>query len=119
MTRVLVTGGRDFDDYWRVEETLDSLAEVTGLAPITWVITGDARGVDAHAASWAAHRAKLIAIFEADWASHGKAAGPMRNARMLTEGKPDIVVAFPGGKGTADMVRRAEKAGVRIMKVSV
>ena len=39
----------------------------------------------------------------------------MRNARMLAEGKPDLVVAFPGGRGTADMVAQARKAGVRVV----
>ena len=47
----------------------------------------------------------------ADWTKHGKAAGPIRNQKMLDE-CPDLVVAFPGGKGTADMVRRAMKAGI-------
>lgn len=47
-------------------------------------------------------------------ATNGKAAGPIRNQRMLDEGKPDLVVAFPGGRGTADMVRRAKAAGVPV-----
>lgn len=55
--------------------------------------------------------------FAAEWAKHGKAAGPIRNQRMLDEGKPDLVVAFPGGRGTADMVARARKAGVQIKEV--
>lgn len=44
--------------------------------------------------------------------------GPLRNQRMLEEGKPDLVVAFPGGGGTKDMVRRAAKAGVPIHEVN-
>jgi hypothetical protein len=39
----------------------------------------------------------------------------MRNQAMLDYGKPDLVVAFPGGKGTADMVRRARVAGVKVL----
>ena len=46
-----------------------------------------------------------------------RGAGPERNARMLAEGRPDLVVAFPGGTGTADMVRRAKAAGVRVVEV--
>ena len=47
-----------------------------------------------------------------DWKKYGKKAGPLRNQQMLEEGKPDLVVAFPGGNGTADMVRRAKKANI-------
>ena len=55
--------------------------------------------------------------FPADWAKHGKAAGPIRNAEMLTEFLPDYIVAFPGGKGTADMLRKAEKARVTNIEI--
>jgi hypothetical protein len=48
---------------------------------------------------------------------HGRAARPIRNQRMLDEGKPDLVVAFPGGRGTTDMIRRAERAGVPVRQV--
>lgn len=44
------------------------------------------------------------------------AAGPIRNSRMLREGKPDLVLAFPGHGGTADMVKQAGEAGVGVMK---
>ena len=38
---------------------------------------------------------------------------------MLDEGKPDLVIAFPGGKGTADMARRAREAGIEVIEVSI
>lgn len=54
--------------------------------------------------------------YPADWANFGKAAGPLRNQRMLDEGKPDLVVAFTNdlasSRGTRDMVRRAQAAGI-------
>jgi len=52
--------------------------------------------------------------FPADWSRHGKSAGPIRNRQMLIEGRPDIVVAFPGGKGTANMIKQAVEAGVKV-----
>jgi len=55
---------------------------------------------------------------QGEWDELGKKAGPLRNQRMLDEGKPDLVVAFPGGGGTKDMVRRAVKAGVAIHEVN-
>jgi len=48
---------------------------------------------------------------------HGRAAGPVRNAQMLAEGKPDFVVAFPGGRGTADMCKQARARGVKVVEV--
>lgn len=47
-----------------------------------------------------------------------RSAGPKRNQRMLDKGKPDLVLAFPGGDGTADMVRKAKSAGVPIIEVA-
>ncbi|HVM95122.1 MAG TPA: hypothetical protein VMT89_01980, partial [Candidatus Acidoferrales bacterium] len=52
--------------------------------------------------------------FMADWRRNGRAAGPIRNQQMLTEGKPDLVVAFPGGRGTRDMVNKAKAANVAV-----
>lgn len=71
------------------------------------------------ASEWAAkrHGEVIERPFPADWVTLGKAAGPIRNQQMLDEAKPDWVVAFPGGNGTADMVRRARKAGVKIVEV--
>jgi len=90
--------------------------------PITMLIHGAARGADSLAASWAidtglAEFGEVLA-FPADWNKHGVAAGPVRNQEMLDVGKPDLVVAFAGGRGTEDMVRRAIKAGINVQRVS-
>ena len=81
------------------------------------MIDGDQRGADRMAGRWARLRGIENLIFTADWAKRGKGAGPIRNQRMLDEGRPDLVVAFLGGKGTTDMVRRAERAGVAVQRV--
>lgn len=109
--RVLVTGGRRFDDRIAVERTLDTLRRALGIA---CVIQGGAPGADALAREWAERNGIEVQTYEADWDHEGPAAGPIRNRRMLLLGKPDRVLAFPGGKGTADMVRQAERAGVRV-----
>lgn len=54
--------------------------------------------------------------FPADWERNGRAAGPIRNRQML-DGKPDLVIAFPGGKGTADMVAEAKRRGIAVREV--
>jgi hypothetical protein len=98
-----------------IATVLDKLLDKLG---VTTLIHGGARGADSLAAEWA--MANGIPVLEypvtpEDWRTIGKAAGPMRNQRMLDEGKPDLVVAFPGGSGTADMVRRAQRAGVKVI----
>lgn len=112
--RVLVCGGRDFSDRNRVYDQLDAIHVKT---PIECLIEGGADGVDHFACLWSAKRdVTSHQRFTADWAIHGRAAGPIRNARMLAEGRPDLVVAFPGGRGTADMVRKAEAAGIPVVR---
>lgn len=108
--RVLVCGGRVFDDYKAMQLILDTQHEDE---PITLLIHGDAVGADRLAARWARSRGVVAKAFPANWARDGKAAGPIRNSAMLLE-KPELVIAFPGGKGTADMVRKALAAGVPV-----
>lgn len=108
--RVLVCGGRDYVNRERVFYALDSYHRRRG--PIGVVIHGAARGADTLAGEWAWQAGVSIDQYPADWQAHGKRAGPLRNARMLASGKPDVVIAFPGGAGTADMVRRATAAGI-------
>lgn len=81
------------------------------------IIAGGAKGADSAAADFAAVAFCQLQEFKADWNKHGKAAGAIRNQQMLDEGKPDLVVAFPGGRGTADMVSRAKKAGIEVREI--
>jgi hypothetical protein len=115
MTRVLVCGGRDFSDRATLTAALDRLHAERGF---TLVIAGGARGADTMAEEWAASRGVPCDVYMAEWERLGRKAGPIRNARMLTEGNPDLVVAFPGGRGTAHMVRIARRAGVGMVEVS-
>lgn len=107
--RALVCGGRDFADDALVWMALERYEECVGKIDV--LIHGGADGADKLAAAWGARSDHTrVLSFPANWRKYGKRAGPLRNQRMLDEGKPDIVIAFPGGKGTADMVRRAEGA---------
>ena len=78
---------------------------------------GGAKGADELARDWARIRNVWLITYPADWDRHGKAAGPIRNEHMLREFEPDLVVAFPGGRGTQHMVSIALSAGVRVMMV--
>lgn len=106
--RVLVTGGRNYADQRVVWRALDQLQENGGVAE---VIHGCALGADALADAWATYYGIPAVRCPADWAQHGHAAGPIRNRLMILQ-HPDVVLAFPGGKGTADMVRQAKRAGI-------
>lgn len=112
--RVLVCGGRDYRNYETVYEWIRDQVDFGGCVT---VIHGGCSGADNVADYVAGELGLDIEVYPADWKRHGKAAGPIRNQQMLDDGKPDIVLAFPGGRGTADMVRRAKAAGVRVVEV--
>lgn len=121
--RVLVCGGRNFPDcdfVWNELMRLDS-----EIGPFAVIIHGCSGNIDSAAEIVASALNKrhdgaaptMCLGFRAEWDRYGKRAGPIRNQRMLDEGRPDVVIAFPGGRGTADMIRRAIKAGIRVVKV--
>lgn len=110
--RVLVCGGRNYGNIKAVFDTLDQLQPEPEL-----IIHGSASGADRIAQTWSDSAGVCCLAFPAKWRLHGRAAGPIRNQAMIDEGKPDLVIAFPGGAGTADMVRRAREARIPIMQV--
>lgn len=120
--RVLVCGGRKFYDKALLKKTLDELHAKT---PITCIIQGGASGADFLTKHWATVYGGMPSEeYKADWAGQGRSAGPKRNAVMLKASRPDLVVAFGSeknetrGKGTADMVRKAKAAGVKVVEIS-
>lgn len=133
MTTVLVCGGRDYGEVPRGcpsdphhEARLKAERERRQFQvamdaiyldrKFRMVVMGDARGADSLAYHWACRLLLPVCRCRADWKTHGRAAGPIRNQQMLDEYKPTLVVAFPGGSGTADMVRRAKAAGVEVLE---
>lgn len=108
--KLLVCGGRDYEDYNLVSEWLDRLEPEL-------VITGGSTGADQLVSQWCLVTGVPCMVFRAAWSAYDAAAGPIRNGWMLTYGKPDRVLAFPGGRGTADMVRQARHAGVPVTVV--
>jgi hypothetical protein len=107
--RILVCGGRDYSNREAVYSFLDALN-------VTLLIHGAAPGADTLADDWAASRNIPCEAYPANWDKYGKAAGSIRNQQMLDEGRPDVVVAFPGGRGPADMMARATLAGVPVWR---
>jgi len=110
----IVCGAREGVDAELLYRTLDDFHKVYTL---TFIIEGGANGCDTQARYWA-HSARVpCATIDAHWNTLGKVAGPIRSGWMLRL-KPDVVIAFPGGKGTADMVRQAKAAGVEVVEVT-
>lgn len=112
--RVLVTGGRKYANQARVYAALDAVHAKHG---ITLIIEGGATGADRFARGWAIARGVPFETCEADWVRYGNAAGGIRNSQMLSDWKPEAVVAFKGNSGTADMVEKAVRAGVPVWDV--
>jgi len=78
------------------------------------IIQGEADGADAWAKKWAEINSIKTLDFPADWDTHKKSAGFIRNKQMLDEGNPELVIAFKGGNGTAMMVDIARNGKVPV-----
>ena len=108
----LVCGGRAYQDNKFLTEVLSYYSvKVYGIPDL--VIAGGAPGADSLAAEWAEDHGIHVAEVLALWDKYGKRAGWVRNKVMLDLG-PDVVIAFPGGKGTEMMVSLARQAGVPV-----
>jgi hypothetical protein len=113
--RVLVCGGRSFTDTAFIHAELDRLHRIHGFA---LVIEGDARGVDRIAGEWARRRGIELIEYPANWQRDGRHAALIRNEHMLTDGRPDLVIAFPGGSGTSHTCWKAEQAGITVISIA-
>ena len=109
---VLVCGGRSYADRDRVFAELDRLN-------LSAIVHGGAKGADQLATDYAIARNLPTYVHHAQWWRYGAGAGPIRNQDMI-DSHPDLdlVLAFPGGRGTADMVRRARRASVEVKEIS-
>lgn len=110
---VLVCGGRNFYNKSLLYSALKA-------APfeITKIVNGGANGADKLSTIWAKEKGIPYVEYPAEWNKYGRRAGPIRNAEMLELENIDYVIAFPGGKGTEDMIKRAEAKGIKVLKVT-
>jgi hypothetical protein len=119
---LLVTGSRKWTDFYLLNAELNAIHEAT---PIELLIHGDADGADAHAKAWAKANEIPYLSIPAKWKKNFKAAGPIRNSVMLDFMGivPTHYIAFSitasleESRGTADMVKKADKAGIKQIKV--
>jgi hypothetical protein len=110
--KVLVCGGRNYTNRDEVYRALDNLSNMYQVE----VISGMAKGADTFGYDWAILSGYPVHEYPAEWSKYGRKAGPIRNQQMLTEGNPDLVLAFSGGTGTAHMTRISEEVGKEVWK---
>lgn len=114
--KVIVCGGRDYDNYTMVDHIMKQAYQDYCF---TTVVQGGAKGADYLAKKWAIENNFPYEQYDADWARYGKAAGLKRNQEMLDESGATLVIAFPGGNGTYDMIKRAKRnLGVDLIVVN-
>lgn len=120
--RILVCGHREFDDWKLLTEILNPyLTFKTKNDHDFVIIEGEAKGADFLARVWAKYNEVTYEAYPADWKTYGKGAGPIRNKQMLTEGKPDLVIAFltKDSIGTKNMIKQSKDYGVEVKVVNI
>jgi len=115
--RILVCGDRKWDDMPFINKILrEYWFDAQEFGDDFVIIHGAAKGADSIAGEIARKQGVKEEEFPAEWNKHGKAAGPIRNQKMLDIGKPNLVLAFhdniDSSKGTRDMIAKAKRAGI-------
>lgn len=109
--KILICGGRNYSNTHQAFKDLDEFHKEHN---VTEVIHGGARGADSIGGHWAELRNIPVTVYPAQWDKYGKSAGYRRNHDMATHGKPDAVLAFPGGRGTQHMIDIANKMNITV-----
>ncbi len=113
MSRILVCGGRSYADFTSVSKALVNIHLSIG---ILFLIHGGVSGADALANTWAVKYRVPVKSYPPNWEAHGERAVGIRNALMIADGKPHLVVAFPGGPGTVDLLEKVTAAGLPVWR---
>lgn len=112
--RVCICGGRDYSDIdyfeWFMNEVFVPRVNLENII----IIQGGAKGADYMAKRWAINSGVTHEEFPADWDTHGRLAGMIRNKVMLKSGI-HYLISFPGGAGTANMRKICKAAGVSVI----
>jgi hypothetical protein len=114
--RVLVGGGRHFEDAEMVHQ---ELVRQHWRKPISVLIHGSVTGVGIAAEAWARSSGTPVVRYPPNWKLYGKKAEGLRDAFMIEDSRPDLVLAFPGGRHTADLIQKAIDAKIVVLAVQV
>lgn len=110
--RLLLAGGRHLDDGGLVNRALDALCVAH---PLTVLIHGGHPALGPQAEAWARRHDLHVIRYPANRQLHGRRAEMLRNAFMLVDSRPDLVLALPGGADTADLVARAHALRLTVL----
>lgn len=111
--RLLICGGRHYDDADTIRRELDA---AHGIEPLTVLIHGGLAGIGTAAEAWAREHNVHVVRYPPNWTLLGNKAEAHRNAFMLTDSRPGMIIAFPGGRDTAELVRMARAAGLPVLQ---
>ncbi len=111
MIKVIIAGGRNFDDYAKLCQVCDEFLKDQNKVEI---VSGAYKGADQLGERYAAERNHPIKQFPADWRRYGKSAGQKRNVEMANYA--DMLIAFwdAKSKGTKNMIDLAAQAGLKV-----
>ena len=107
--KTIIAGGRNVTEADILESALDELPW-----QISEVVSGGAKGVDQMGEEWAERNGVPVKQFKADWKTYGRAAGPKRNEQMADYGEALLAIWDGKSKGTANMIKNAEKQGLTV-----
>lgn len=114
LTKIIVAGSRSFNDYSKMKEVLSEI-----VSPNCEIISGGARGADALAKKYALEYSIPYKEFPADWSTHSKSAGAIRNKQMADYG--EVLISFWDGesKGSKNMIENMKKLKKHIVIVKI
>jgi predicted Rossmann-fold nucleotide-binding protein len=113
--RVIVCGGRDYHERDIVFALLDKFVEVLG--EITTLVHGAARGADSIAAEWAELRCVPDEDYRPDYNKYPGWQAPLIRNQLMADKGAAFCIAFPGGRGTEDMIYKARAAKIPVITV--
>lgn len=125
MTRILISGSRDWDEWLIIGRTIKSAISL--LQPyfedydeVTIVHGACPTGADELADQWAAENGVAVERHPADWDTHGRRAGYLRNQEMVDAGA-DIVLVFNknSSRGASMTARLAREAGLPVIEYKI
>lgn len=107
--KLIVAGGRNFNDYAHLRDEILSLANSAYTNKAVSIVSGMARGADALAVKFAKAHGVVLYEFPADWNKHGNRAGFIRN-RAMGDFSDGLLAFWDGAsKGTAQMIDYMQK----------
>lgn len=110
--RLLIAAGRHLQDAALIRR---ALMRAHAIRPITVVIHGSSGRLGTIAEEWGRAQHLHVVRYPANWRAFGKRGGVIRNAFMLEDSRPDLVLALPGGSDTRDLIARVQCARVPII----